>query len=121
MAAAGRSLGRVCAAAAVTDAIARPHARLGARLQGGDASCADFSVTAQYAEWLSLISIAYRVPGKLTGQQGVRFTNNAERISTSGQRCAKVGRLSCNAGHGARLAAQEAALLESPAIANVHG
>jgi hypothetical protein len=47
--------------------------------KGGDASCADFSVTAPYAEWLSLISIAYRVPGKLDwDSKALRFTNNAE-------------------------------------------
>jgi len=47
--------------------------------KGGEASCADFSITAPYAEWLSLISIAYRVPGKLEWDSKMcRFTNSAE-------------------------------------------
>jgi predicted dehydrogenase len=47
--------------------------------KGGEASCADFSITAPYAEWLSLISIAYRVPGKLEwDSKNLRFTNSAE-------------------------------------------
>jgi hypothetical protein len=47
--------------------------------KGGDPGCADFSITAPYAEWLSLISIAYRVPGKLDwDSKALRFTNNAE-------------------------------------------
>jgi GFO/IDH/MocA oxidoreductase family protein len=47
--------------------------------KGGEASCADFAITAPYAEWLSLISIAYRVPGKLDwDSKALRFTNNAE-------------------------------------------
>jgi len=47
--------------------------------KGGDSGCADFSITAPYAEWLSLISIAYRVPGKLDwDSKNLRFTNSAE-------------------------------------------
>jgi hypothetical protein len=47
--------------------------------KGGDPGCADFSITAPYAEWLSLISIAYRVPGKLDwDSKTCRFTNSAE-------------------------------------------
>jgi len=47
--------------------------------KGGDPGCADFAITAPYAEWLSLIPIAYRVPGKLDwDSKGLRFTNNAE-------------------------------------------
>jgi hypothetical protein len=47
--------------------------------KGGDPSCADFSITAPYAEWLSLISIAYRVPGRLDwDSKALRFTNSAE-------------------------------------------
>ena len=44
--------------------------------KGGDPGCADFSITAPYAEWLSLIPIAYRVPGKLDwDSKALRFTN----------------------------------------------
>lgn len=47
--------------------------------KGGDPGCADFSITAPYAEWLSLIPIAYRVPGKLDwDSKAQRFTNSAE-------------------------------------------
>jgi hypothetical protein len=47
--------------------------------KGGDASCSDFSITAPYAEWLSLIAIAFRVPGKLEwDSKNLRFTNSAE-------------------------------------------
>jgi hypothetical protein len=47
--------------------------------KGGDPGCADFSISAPYAEWLSLISIAYRVPGKLDwDSKNLRFTNSAE-------------------------------------------
>jgi hypothetical protein len=47
--------------------------------KGGDPSCSDFSITAPYAEWLALISIAYRVPGKLEwDSKNQRFTNSAE-------------------------------------------
>jgi predicted dehydrogenase len=47
--------------------------------KGGDASCSDFSITAPYAEWLSLIVIAFRVPGKLDwDSKALRFTNSAE-------------------------------------------
>jgi hypothetical protein len=47
--------------------------------KGGDPGCADFSITAPYAEWLSLISIAYRVPGKLDWDSKMcRFNNSAE-------------------------------------------
>jgi hypothetical protein len=47
--------------------------------KGGDPGCSDFSVTAPYAEWLALMAIAYRVPGKLEwDSRNLRFTNNAE-------------------------------------------
>jgi len=47
--------------------------------KGGDASCSDFSITAPYAEWLSLIVIAFRVPGRLDwDSKNLRFTNSAE-------------------------------------------
>jgi hypothetical protein len=47
--------------------------------KGGDPSCSDFSQAVPFAEWLAMISIAYRVPGKLEwdGRAG-RFTNSAE-------------------------------------------
>jgi hypothetical protein len=47
--------------------------------KGGEPSCSDFSITAPYAEWLSLIAIAFRVPGKLQwDSKALRFTNSAE-------------------------------------------
>jgi hypothetical protein len=47
--------------------------------KGGDPGCSDFSITAPYAEWLALMAIAYRVPGKLEwDSKNLRFTNNAE-------------------------------------------
>jgi predicted dehydrogenase len=47
--------------------------------KGGDTSCSDFSITGPYAEWLAMISIAYRVPGKLNWDaKTMRFTNSAE-------------------------------------------
>ncbi len=47
--------------------------------KGGDASCSDFKITVPYAEWLALIAIAYRVPGKLDWDaKNLRFTNSAE-------------------------------------------
>ena len=47
--------------------------------KGGDPSCSDFSVTAPFAEWLSLVCIAWRVPGKLQwDSKNLRFTNSAE-------------------------------------------
>jgi hypothetical protein len=47
--------------------------------KGGDPSCSDFSITAPYAEWLSLVCIAWRVPGKLMwDSKNVRFTNSPE-------------------------------------------
>ena len=47
--------------------------------KGGDPSCSDFSVTAPYAEWLALIAIAFRVPGKLEWDaKNLRFTNSSE-------------------------------------------
>ncbi|MCU0246435.1 MAG: Gfo/Idh/MocA family oxidoreductase [Bryobacter sp.] len=47
--------------------------------KGGEMSCSDFSITAPYAEWLAMIGIAYRVPGKLEwDSKNLRFTNNAE-------------------------------------------
>lgn len=46
--------------------------------KGGDPSCSDFSITASFAEWLSLAVIAWRVPGKLEwDSKNLRFTNNA--------------------------------------------
>jgi len=47
--------------------------------KGGDPSCSDFAITGPYAEWLAMISIAYRVPGKLNWDaKGLRFTNSPE-------------------------------------------
>ena len=47
--------------------------------KGGDPSCSDFSITAPYAEWLALVCIAWRVPGKLLwDSQNTRFTNSNE-------------------------------------------
>jgi hypothetical protein len=47
--------------------------------KGGDPGCSDFSITAPYVEWLALMAIAYRVPGKLEwDSKNLRFTNNAE-------------------------------------------
>jgi hypothetical protein len=47
--------------------------------KGGDPGCSDFSITSPYAEWLSLMAIAYRVPGKLEwDSKNVRFTNSPE-------------------------------------------
>lgn len=47
--------------------------------KGGEPSCSDFSITAPYAEWLSLIVIAWKAPGKLEwDSKALRFTNSAE-------------------------------------------
>jgi hypothetical protein len=47
--------------------------------KGGAPGCSDFSITAPFAEWLALISIAYRVPGKLIwDSKALRFTNSPE-------------------------------------------
>jgi hypothetical protein len=47
--------------------------------KGGESSCSDFAITGPYAEWLALMAIAYRVPGKFDwDSKNVRFTNNAE-------------------------------------------
>jgi hypothetical protein len=47
--------------------------------KGGDPGCSDFSITAPYAEWLTLIAIALRVPGRLDwDSKNLRFTNSAE-------------------------------------------
>lgn len=47
--------------------------------KGGEPSCSDFSIAGPYAEWLALIGIAYRVPGKLLwDSKNLRFTNSAE-------------------------------------------
>ena len=47
--------------------------------KGGDPGCSDFSISAPYAEWLSLILIAFRVPGKLEWDaKTMRFTNSPE-------------------------------------------
>ena len=72
-------MGELRAAAAAADALARPHAGLDPRLQGRRSGCSDFSITAPYAEWLALIAVAFRVPGKLEwDSKNMRFTNNAE-------------------------------------------
>lgn len=45
--------------------------------KGGERSCSDFSITAPYAEWLALVCIAWRVPGKLLwDSKNTRFTNS---------------------------------------------
>ncbi len=47
--------------------------------KGGDRSCSDFSITVPFAEWLSLMVIAMRVPGKLDwDSKALRFTNSTE-------------------------------------------
>ena len=47
--------------------------------KGGEPGCSDFSVTAPFAEWLSLVAIALHVPGKLDwDSKNLRFTNSAE-------------------------------------------
>jgi len=47
--------------------------------KGGDASCSDFSITAPFAEWMTLGVIAFRVPGKLAwDSRNQLFTNSAE-------------------------------------------
>jgi hypothetical protein len=47
--------------------------------KGGAPGCSDFSIAAPFAEWLSLIGIAYRVPGKLEwDSRNLRFTNSPE-------------------------------------------
>jgi hypothetical protein len=47
--------------------------------KGGDPGCSDFSITAPYAEWLSLVAIALHVPGKLEwDSKNLRFTNSPE-------------------------------------------
>jgi hypothetical protein len=47
--------------------------------KGGDPGCSDFSISAPYAEWLTLAVIAFRVPGKLEWDaKNLRFTNSAE-------------------------------------------
>ncbi len=47
--------------------------------KGGDPGCSDFSISAPFAEWLSLIAIAYRVPGKLEwDSRNLRFSNSPE-------------------------------------------
>jgi Oxidoreductase family, NAD-binding Rossmann fold/Oxidoreductase family, C-terminal alpha/beta domain len=47
--------------------------------KGGDPGCSDFSISAPFAEWLSLIAIAYRVPGKLEwDNRNLRFPNSPE-------------------------------------------
>jgi len=47
--------------------------------KGGDPSCSDFGISAPYAEWLSLIVIAFRVPGRLDWDSThLRFTNSAD-------------------------------------------
>jgi predicted dehydrogenase len=47
--------------------------------KGGDPACSNFNISAPYAEWLSLMAIAFRVPGRLEwDSKALRFTNNAE-------------------------------------------
>ena len=47
--------------------------------KGGDASCADFRITGPFAEWMALVMVAWRVPGKLEwDSKNLRFTNNRE-------------------------------------------
>ena len=47
--------------------------------KGGEPGCSDFSISAPFAEWISLIAIAYRVPGKLEwDSRNLRFSNSAE-------------------------------------------
>ena len=47
--------------------------------KGGEPSCADFRITALFAEWLALAVISWRVPGKLEwDSRNLRFTNNRE-------------------------------------------
>ena len=47
--------------------------------KGGAPGCSDFSIAAPYAEWLSLIPIAFRVPGKLEWDtRALSFTNSPE-------------------------------------------
>lgn len=47
--------------------------------KGGDPGCSNFSITAPFAEWLTLIGIAYRVRGKLNWDSKLlRFTNSPE-------------------------------------------
>lgn len=47
--------------------------------KGGDPACSDFAIAGPYAEWLAMIGIAYRAPGKLQWDaKNLRFTNSAE-------------------------------------------
>ncbi len=47
--------------------------------KGGSPSCSDFRATVPFAEWLALVLIAYRVPGKLAwDSRNLRFTNSPE-------------------------------------------
>ena len=47
--------------------------------KGGDPGCSDFSITAPFAEWMTLGVIAFRVPGKLEwDSKNQRFSNSAE-------------------------------------------
>jgi hypothetical protein len=47
--------------------------------KGGEPSCSDFSITAPFAEWLALVVLSYRVPGKLEwDSRNLRFTNSGE-------------------------------------------
>ncbi len=47
--------------------------------KGGERSCSDFSIAGPFAEWLSLMVIAMRVPGKLEwDSRNLRFTNSTE-------------------------------------------
>jgi predicted dehydrogenase len=47
--------------------------------KGGESACSNFSVAAQYTEWVTLGAIAYRFEGKLEyDAKAQRFTNNSE-------------------------------------------
>lgn len=47
--------------------------------KGGEPSCSNFSISAPYAEWMSLGVIAFRVGGKLLwDSKNLRFTNSVE-------------------------------------------
>ncbi len=47
--------------------------------KGGEPSCSDFSITSPFAEWLALVCIAWRVPGKLEWDSAkLQFTNSPQ-------------------------------------------
>ena len=60
--------------------------------KGGDASCSDFRITGPFAEWLALVMVAWRVPGKLEwDSKNLRFTNNREANNYVRPHMKKVG------------------------------